>query len=72
MRWKVKQKKPNRGDTRIIKTFAYLPTKIGDTWVWLERYGVEEKYFLYLSFWGEEKCRWDVYDTFLMDDHPGE
>mgnify|MGYP003346217926 CR=1 FL=1 len=42
MRWKTKRI-PKEGDTRERFPFAWLPTKIDDYTVWLERYWVQEE-----------------------------
>lgn len=43
MRWKA-DPTPKEGDTRNRRKFAWFPTPIGDEVVWMERYGIEEKY----------------------------
>lgn len=48
MRWKPKPKPapPENGTTKIIRRFAFLPTKMmNDTVVWLERYNETHKYY---------------------------
>lgn len=42
MRWKAKPIKetPQLGDKRVIKRFAWLPTRVGEEYFWLERYHV--------------------------------
>jgi hypothetical protein len=37
MKWKNK-KEPKLGDSKVEKHFAWVPTLIGDDWVWLEFY----------------------------------
>ena len=43
IRWKVK-KKPKDTSERTRTTFAFLPTRINDEWIWLEAYRVKEMY----------------------------
>ena len=43
MIFKAKQK-PKVGDTRREERFSFFPTKIGDSWYWLEFYEVEQLY----------------------------
>jgi hypothetical protein len=49
MRWKEKLKTPFDGQVRHRKVFAWKKTKVGEYIVWLEFYGVEERYFLAAS-----------------------
>lgn len=51
MRWNHKPMPvPSIGDTRKVRTFAYLPILISDTWVWLEKVIRTDTY----SEWTEE------------------
>lgn len=45
MRWKARPLKPSPepGDLRVVKKFAWLPTRIDGCRVWLERYTQVEK-----------------------------
>ena len=43
MRWKNKKIDYIEGAIRIRKPWAWLPTKVGDTTVWLEQYIVTER-----------------------------
>ena len=45
MIWEAK-KEPKIGDTKRVKKFALIPTKIAHEWYWLEPYEVE---YLYIS-----------------------
>lgn len=39
MRWKAKTPaNPKFGDKIVQKQFAFLPTRVGEHWVWLESY----------------------------------
>jgi len=49
MRWKA-DSIPKEGDTRKRHRFAFFPTLVGDQVVWLERYGIKQKYMATLSF----------------------
>ena len=46
MKWKEKLKTPFNGQVRHRKVFAWKKTMVGEYIVWLEFYGVEERYFL--------------------------
>lgn len=37
MKWNAPAK-PKIGDERIVDVFAWLPTRVGDKYVWLEHY----------------------------------
>ena len=37
MRWSA-QPKPRQGDLRTVTRFALWPTRIGDSYVWLEKF----------------------------------
>lgn len=39
MRWRAKRY-PNHGDRTTVRRFAYLPTRVGDKWIWLEAFYV--------------------------------
>lgn len=50
MKWKAKTPaNPEFGDKLIQKEFAFLPTRVGEHWVWLESY-----YEMYVYRWGGE------------------
>jgi len=39
VKWKAKTPaNPNFGDKIVQKQFAFLPTRVGEHWVWLESY----------------------------------
>lgn len=35
MKWK-KKPEPKVGDIKIVKSFAWVPTLVGEEWIWLE------------------------------------
>lgn len=45
MRWKAKPIKPTPelGDKRVLKRFAWLPTRVGEEYFWLEPYHVVQE-----------------------------
>lgn len=43
MRWKV-AKEPKTGDTRIKICFAWVPLRIKDQYIWLEKYKCKQEY----------------------------
>lgn len=47
MIWKMKQS-PRIGDTRIRRRFALIPTRVGNYWVWLQWYFVQEEFCRYV------------------------
>lgn len=50
MKWKAKTPaNPKFGDKLVQKEFAFLPTRVGECWVWLEPY-----YEMYVFRWGGE------------------
>jgi len=57
MKWKVKKQPIYKdGDTRTRRVFAWKKTRIGDQWVWLERYEVHERFYRAIngtSWWSE-------------------
>ena len=58
MKWKIeKTKRPNHGDIKKTRVFAWKKTKVGDHWVWLETYQITEKYFVSVggnqAWWSE-------------------
>lgn len=56
MRWTPKSKTMLRGQLRTRIKFAWFPVKVQTTWVWLERYIVEEEVFDHWRgwlYWGE-------------------
>lgn len=59
MRWKA-DPTPKEGDTRKRNKFAWFPTQIGDEVVWLERYGITEKYMATLGFDSDAKMPYHV------------
>lgn len=52
MIWKMKPS-PRIGDGRIRNHFAFIPTRVGNYWVWLQWYFVQEEF-----------CRYVVNDLF--------
>lgn len=54
MRWKA-DSTPMEGEIRNRRKFALFPTLVGDQVVWLERYGIEEKYTMTLGFDSDTK-----------------
>lgn len=47
MKWKAKTPaNPEFGDKIVKKQFAFLPTRVGEHWVWLESY-----YEMYVYRW---------------------
>lgn len=45
MRFKIKEKqKPKSGDERTITLFALFPKVIDNSFIWLEKYTVKQKY----------------------------
>ena len=44
MKWKTKKPVPRIGDTRHRFKFAFLPIRINEWSIWLERYQVTEEY----------------------------
>lgn len=63
MRLKVKPE-PNFFDKKTVTKFAYLPTRIDDTIVWLEKYECTYRYTKD-SFW--EYYYWEEIDKKLMN-----
>lgn len=59
MRWKA-DSTPKEGDTRNRRKFAWFPTLVGDYIVWLERFGIEEKYMATLAFDTDAKMTYPV------------
>ena len=58
MRWSL-PKPPTQGDTRTETHFAWLPTKVRNQMIWLERYYVHKRYN---SLWsGPGSGRWVTY-----------
>ena len=50
MKWKANTPaNPEFGDKIVKKQFAFLPTRVGEHWVWLESY-----YEMYEYRWGGE------------------
>lgn len=46
MRWKTRPiPSPKTGDTRIKYKMAWKPTKVQEHTVWLEFFGIEERFF---------------------------
>lgn len=43
MRW-LAPSAPSIGARRHLIRFAWLPVRLGDLWIWLERYTVTERY----------------------------
>ena len=53
MKWKAKTPaNPQFGDKLIQKEFAFLPTRVGEHWVWLESY-----YEMYVFRWNRGGVR---------------
>lgn len=48
MRWKIEKYIAKEGDTRSVRKFALLPTKVFDIMVWLEHYE------------SRQMCRWST------------
>lgn len=47
MKWRIKKAAPlKRGETRLRRIFAWRKMAVGDYWIWLQFYYVEEKYFM--------------------------
>lgn len=54
MKWKTNTYKPQKGDTRIVRKFAWLPKKCeGGYTVWLETYDSHQTYQ-----WGQFTLEW--------------
>ena len=71
MRWKA-DPTPKEGDTRNRSKFAWFPTQIADEVVWLEQYGIEEKYTMTVRFDEGVKVpcpvlEWVVIDRYTLD-----
>lgn len=48
MRWKLDL--PNDGDVRTVVRFAFFPKTLNDKYrVWMEKYYVRQKYFVFTS-----------------------
>ena len=43
MRWLAKVE-PRIEDVRLMRRFAWLPTRIDNLWIWMERYTAVEQY----------------------------
>jgi hypothetical protein len=57
------------GDTREVARFAFLPVLVGgETWVWLERYGVRQEWVAERDKYGERRYRWREMERFLLED----
>lgn len=59
MRWKA-DPTPMEGEIRKRCKFAWFPTLVGDHVVWLERFGIEEKYTMSLGFDSDAKMPYHV------------
>lgn len=71
MRWKA-AKEPQEGQTREKRKFAWTPIRIGEYVVWLERYGITEKYESRSDFDSDAKImytviEWVEIDRYLLD-----
>jgi hypothetical protein len=54
MKWKAEGEFEHialNGEERVVERFAWWPEKIGNTYVWLERYSVEQLYYFPLDEW---------------------
>ena len=63
MKWKAKTPaNPEFGDKIVKKQFAFLPTRVGEHWVWLESY-----YEMYVYRWSRN----GMYGEWrITDPHP--
>jgi hypothetical protein len=58
MKWKEKVEIPFTGQVRHRRVFAWKRTKVGDYIVWLEFYGIEERFFMSVTgngWWTQTK-----------------
>lgn len=59
MKWKAKTPaNPQFGDKIVQKEFAFLPTRVGEQWVWLESY-----YEMYVFRWNRVGVRGEFRPT---------
>lgn len=71
MRWKA-DPAPKEGDTRERRKFAWFPTLIGDEVVWLEQYGIKQRYITTVHIDTDVKVpypvlEWVVIDRYTLD-----
>ena len=60
MKWKKEH--PKKGDRKIVRRFAWIPTEVEDHTVWLETYQTEVIYGSDVSMLGfnwQEEIDWD-------------
>jgi hypothetical protein len=43
MRFKSKMYKDKKGDERVITKYCLLPTRVGSTWIWLEKVRIRQR-----------------------------
>lgn len=55
MKWKARIH-PKDGDLRWVKRFAFLPTRVKDSWIWLEYYIAIDCFFGHGS--GDATNKW--------------
>jgi len=66
MRWKHNKFIRRNGDIKIVKKFAFFPTKLKDGYtVWLEKYYVTYKWRVYNS--RILKDEWENVDTYTVE-----
>jgi hypothetical protein len=66
MRWKA-DPTPKEGDIRYRNKFAWFPTQIGNEIVWLERFGIHQKYMQTVRFDSDTKTTYPVMEWVEID-----
>jgi len=66
MRWKCRAE-PKEHDRRQVRRFAWLPTRIDDKAVWLERYGVQQRWRVIYSEFGPYGI-WEDEQRYTLED----
>lgn len=71
MRFKCESEKVETKDTRLIKKFAWLPTKLTDenVIIWLESYTCFQVYTIiwYIPLFHKEILGWDTWEKFSIE-----
>ena len=60
----MRRKTPTLGTIRTRRYIAWVPRVIGDTWIWLEWYSVDERFE---RFWKWEDPSWKPVKVYLDD-----
>lgn len=58
MRWEIMV--PHTDQERMLLRFAFFPTKVGDYWIWLERYWLFQKSTGNNYFWSADKLPFEA------------